>query len=473
MTILKLSFNNFQTKPKRLVSYVENNSIEINHHDKGIWELINYLDINTEKRGIKLEEGNVFRIGKQIIKMKVLITPEVYKKSVKRIKSLSKAKLESKKRATKFYSVKELNDNQIDSMTNDLESSDMYCRVCLEKETLDNRFHDFCGCRRKMPTHMKCLQMWLEKNAPVNESNGITFYNFHNVCCEICKAQFPSTYKNKNGKERPLIEPSIPKTSPYALLEIYQIENPKIIKALMLLDMSVERSLTIGRSSESDIIFKHHSISRKHCVFYMRKDGFYIFDDDSKFGTYVMLTKRKLKKKQNIILKIGNYLMEIHPFKKTPCDCIKIGDHINLIANPYVKDESTDDNYREVKTFNDMANMKKKSEKNLKCSLEDIVEEEEEEEDETKHRADSKILFEEDEFAFNSRDDIENSNLLDARPPRQSVSFRSVLMHNTLNKTDLKEELENNKEDFRSPQGKELDIEISRNLDNSNIYNFS
>lgn len=44
---------------------------------------------------------------------------------------------------------------------------------------------------------------------------------------------------------------------------------------------------SIGRARGSDIYFKLPSVSRSHAVVALRKDGFYIFDTESKQGIYV------------------------------------------------------------------------------------------------------------------------------------------------------------------------------------------
>ena len=44
---------------------------------------------------------------------------------------------------------------------------------------------------------------------------------------------------------------------------------------------------SIGRARSNDITFKLPSVSRSHAVVALRKDGFYIFDTESKQGVYV------------------------------------------------------------------------------------------------------------------------------------------------------------------------------------------
>ena len=69
----------------------------------------------------------------------------------------------------------------------------------------------------------------------------------------------------------------------------------------MVLDMTKDRILTLGRSNGSDIRFKHHSISRDHCKFILNKKGFFLKDMGSKYGTFVDVHNRQIKKNENII----------------------------------------------------------------------------------------------------------------------------------------------------------------------------
>ena len=65
----------------------------------------------------------------------------------------------------------------------------------------------------------------------------------------------------------------------------------------MLIELNQDQVLTLGRSEDSDIRFRHSSISREHCLFKINKKGFYVVDKDSKFGTFVEMKKQLIKKK--------------------------------------------------------------------------------------------------------------------------------------------------------------------------------
>ena len=315
LTILNFDLNHLVKK--KIKSFIKNESKNKKHYGETIWELLNFKKDNNIKKGINIKENNVFRIGKQIVKVIMLILEK------------DKEKIESKKNISRAQKnqIFSQNENNVFDIINNLPKKlekELVCRICLDKETKINRFHNFCHCLKTMPTHLSCLQEWLKKNIIQNESNGITFYNFLNICCDICQEQFPSTYKNNKGYLIPLIKPKFPKGCSFIILELYLIENPSKIKALMIFDMSFERMIHVGRDEENDIIFKHTSISRNHCSFIIKKDGFYLFDKGSKFGSFLLFDNKKcLKKNNKYILKIKKNIIQIHPFKKKSCHCLK------------------------------------------------------------------------------------------------------------------------------------------------------
>ena len=62
---------------------------------------------------------------------------------------------------------------------------------------------------------------------------------------------------------------------------------------------------SVGRSKSCDIVFSNMTVSRSHAVIALRKDGFYVFDTESKTGVFV--NGEQIKKSQRIALFIRNY----------------------------------------------------------------------------------------------------------------------------------------------------------------------
>lgn len=71
---------------------------------------------------------------------------------------------------------------------------------------------------------------------------------------------------------------------------------------------------SVGRSKLCDVIFTNSTVSRFHAVVALRKDGFYVFDTESKSGVYV--NEEKIEKKAKLsngdIVAFGTAIMKFY-----------------------------------------------------------------------------------------------------------------------------------------------------------------
>lgn len=71
---------------------------------------------------------------------------------------------------------------------------------------------------------------------------------------------------------------------------------------------------SVGRSKFCDITFTNSTVSRSHAVVALRKDGFYVFDTESKSGVYV--NENKIEKSEKLsdgdIIAFGTAIMKFH-----------------------------------------------------------------------------------------------------------------------------------------------------------------
>lgn len=71
---------------------------------------------------------------------------------------------------------------------------------------------------------------------------------------------------------------------------------------------------SVGRSRGCDIVFSNSTVSRSHAVLALRKDGFYVFDTESKAGVY--LNSEKISKKAKLsdgdIIAFGTAIMKFY-----------------------------------------------------------------------------------------------------------------------------------------------------------------
>ncbi len=71
---------------------------------------------------------------------------------------------------------------------------------------------------------------------------------------------------------------------------------------------------SVGRSKLCDVIFSNSTVSRFHAVVALRKDGFYVFDTESKSGVYVNEEKieEKTKLSNGDIIAFGTAIMKFY-----------------------------------------------------------------------------------------------------------------------------------------------------------------
>ncbi len=89
----------------------------------------------------------------------------------------------------------------------------------------------------------------------------------------------------------------------------------------VLVDMSNDKQYpitcyetSIGRSKFCDVTFTNSTVSRSHAVVALRKDGFYVFDTESKTGVHV--NEEKIEKKAKLadgdIIAFGTAIMKFY-----------------------------------------------------------------------------------------------------------------------------------------------------------------
>lgn len=71
---------------------------------------------------------------------------------------------------------------------------------------------------------------------------------------------------------------------------------------------------SIGRSKFCDVVFSNSTVSRSHAVIALRKDGFYVFDTESKSGVHVNEEKieNKAKLSDGDIIAFGTAIMKFY-----------------------------------------------------------------------------------------------------------------------------------------------------------------
>ena len=177
------------------------------------------------------------------------------------------------------------------------------CRICyLEEESPDeNPLVQPCKCSGSLKyIHLKCLKHWIMTRScqKIEEGDFCTVFLFKEVECEICKAKLPDLINHK-GKYHYLLDFS-DDFQRYLILETLTLDEDgnKFIYVISLLNKRIK----IGRGILSDILLSDVSVSRIHCMIDVEGDNVFIEDNDSKFGTLILIQTPIIKMTENLPL---------------------------------------------------------------------------------------------------------------------------------------------------------------------------
>lgn len=121
---------------------------------------------------------------------------------------------------------------------------------------------------------------------------NVTSYYWKKFECEICKQSYPYIFKRNNNlfKLIDIQEPN--ENSQFILLESMPLDKNTSRNIHMLTVTPSKNEFKLGRGHESEVRINDISVSRCHAIIKCRKDGFYIEDNLSKFGTIVLLKEK-------------------------------------------------------------------------------------------------------------------------------------------------------------------------------------
>ena len=172
------------------------------------------------------------------------------------------------------------------------------CRICYESSSnIKNPLINPCNCKGSMKyIHYNCLLSWMENKIKIPNDkynkNEYIFYDKSLLKCELCKNNFPYYIKFNNNLYN--ILPYQSKFNEYLLFETLDKTNKKTINIVSLVN---KNKINIGRLSSCDICIKESSLSRSHCIIHKDKlkSELYIEDNDSKFGTLILIQNNKIE----------------------------------------------------------------------------------------------------------------------------------------------------------------------------------
>ena len=302
---------------KNTPTQLSNNTIcEISNNDSHIFLQFKpkqnaYISIGEMNRKCKyrLNMNDIIKIGNTLLKVKeISLGSSLFSdnNSVNITKGFSFSKDDT------ILILKKNSNTNISSSTI---STNKACRICLcDDNNEDNPLLSPCGCKGTMKfIHYKCLQRFIftkNRNDIEVKSKVVSYKPVH---CDLCGKEFPLKIKisiNNIEMIYDIIKVDKPLTN-YITLEIVKVPKGNVFDkegTVFFLDFNKTSSISIGRAPEEDVSINDHSASRHHCIIDIGIDGFYLQDEESKFGTYVNASSViPVIRSFPLYLQIGNY----------------------------------------------------------------------------------------------------------------------------------------------------------------------
>ena len=134
-------------------------------------------------------------------------------------------------------------------------------------------------------------------------------------------------------------------------------------KFIYVINLNKERQIKIGRGHESRVILSDISVSRIHCIMTVEKNQVFIEDNESKFGTLILVQCPTIKLTENLPLyiQVGRTFFECKltkPFKLFNCCEVEeknniyyyynqnakfIKDHLGMVVKPDLSEIDSDE----------------------------------------------------------------------------------------------------------------------------------
>lgn len=182
------------------------------------------------------------------------------------------------------------------------------CRICYgeDDDPISNPLVQPCICKGSMKfIHLQCLKQCINTKTCVkinsNSNKNCSIYNIKKIECELCKTELPDFIKH-DGKLYEILDFHSDFEN-YITIESLSIDKHKN-KYLYVVNLDKTDSIKIGRGHESNLLLNDISVSRFHCSMTLDKNKIYLVDNDSKFGTLVLIQNNSIKLKNEIPLSI-------------------------------------------------------------------------------------------------------------------------------------------------------------------------
>ena len=201
-------------------------------------------------------------------------------------------------------------------------SKNRICRICYmeEDEPEANPLLNPCICSGSMKyIHYQCLKHWISNKCYSkidSNNNNCSIYKIKPVECELCKTKFPDLII-KNGEKYNISEFK-PDYKNYFIFESLTLDKNRNKYNYIVSLNENEDKIYLGRDRECNVLFSDISVSRIHCIFSIEKNNIFLNDNNSTFGTLVLMQTDSINLTENLplFIQIGRTFFKILPKKQ-------------------------------------------------------------------------------------------------------------------------------------------------------------
>lgn len=300
-TIVNFKMEQVDAERNKIKPTIENASYA-NDFTSSIWNILSLSDPTCIAEGTHLEIGDVLKMGDQMVCFRLI-------------------RLE-KDKETKKSKNREIKNQDSTPKSNE-------GRICFGckggKVQENNPLIKPCACTQSPYYHLNCINKIILSKIQKDEFNNITYYDYYDITCEYCESQL-ITVATVDGVEVPIVDPTVGSRFSYFFMEIIEIHHPFRLKGLLILNLEMHSMINLGRSDENELIFEHDSVSLFHGSIDIRSKGLFYIDKSSGSSSYLLL-KNTMAMDEMVyyLMKIGNYIVEVHPIYSDKCSCLTSG----------------------------------------------------------------------------------------------------------------------------------------------------
>jgi len=201
---------------------------------------------------------------------------------------------------------------------------ELLCKYCLMDKISDNELENLmlypCKCSGSSAgVHFGCLRNWVQYKIIAKHSNNVANYHWKKLECEICleplprRIQFGSNIFELINIDKP--------AAPHIVLE--KMGEDQKSTSYVLIVPEPGQVIKMGRGHQCDFRISDISVSRIHAHLKFEDGKFLVYDNDSKFGTLVLLTQNYSVKEDKAAVQIGRTVFTFVQ-KKIPADLANV-----------------------------------------------------------------------------------------------------------------------------------------------------